>query len=127
MSLVRSALLRASRSEWLADQALKSPISRRAVLKFMPGEDLGSALTAKLARLVLWGGALPPDLPLETARAAWAGAAIELVSGGDDEHAPPAGNEADCARLAELGVASTVHRFPGGHRLDAALLARLIG
>src|SRR5688500_15285336 len=46
MSLARTALLRASRSEWLADQLRKHEFTRRAVKSFLPGEDLGSALDA---------------------------------------------------------------------------------
>lgn len=46
MSLARSALLRASRSHWLADQFRRRSFGRRAVRRFMPGEDVGSALDA---------------------------------------------------------------------------------
>ena len=46
MSLARSALLRASRSQWLAQQMTQRSFARRAVKKFMPGEALGDALTA---------------------------------------------------------------------------------
>jgi proline dehydrogenase len=46
MSLSRSLLLRASRSPWLADQVRRRTFTRRAVRRFMPGEDLASALDA---------------------------------------------------------------------------------
>jgi len=46
MSLARSLLLKASRSAWLADQFRRRAFARRAVRRFMPGEDLGSALDA---------------------------------------------------------------------------------
>src|SRR5438874_1454700 len=46
MSLARSVLLRASRSAWLADQFRKRSFAKRAIRKFMPGEDVGSALEA---------------------------------------------------------------------------------
>ena len=39
-------LLRASRSHWLADQFRKREFARRAVRRFMPGEDLAAALDA---------------------------------------------------------------------------------
>jgi len=39
-------LLRASRSAWLADQFRRRSFARRAVRKFMPGEDVDSALNA---------------------------------------------------------------------------------
>jgi proline dehydrogenase len=46
MPVVRSILLRASRSPWLADQFRRRSFARRAVRKFMPGEDMGAALDA---------------------------------------------------------------------------------
>src|SRR5215469_3186389 len=46
MSLSRSILLRASRSPWLADQVRRRAFTRRAVRRFMPGEDLEAALGA---------------------------------------------------------------------------------
>jgi proline dehydrogenase len=46
MAIVRSMLLKASRSAWLADQFRRRSFARRAVRKFMPGEDVGSALNA---------------------------------------------------------------------------------
>ena len=46
MALARSLLLRASRSTWLAEQFRKRAFARRAVRRFMPGEDLAAALDA---------------------------------------------------------------------------------
>ena len=46
MSIVRNALLQASRSEWLAGQFRKREFTRRAARCFLPGEDLGAALDA---------------------------------------------------------------------------------
>jgi proline dehydrogenase len=46
VSVARSLLLRASRSQWLADQFRRRSAARRAVRRFMPGEELGSALDA---------------------------------------------------------------------------------
>lgn len=46
MSLARSLLLSASRSPWLADQFRKREFARRAVRRFLPGEDLAAALEA---------------------------------------------------------------------------------
>ena len=52
MSLARRLLLRASRSTWLADQLRRRAFFRRAVRRFLPGEDLGAALdsAAEFAR-----------------------------------------------------------------------------
>ena len=46
MSIARAILLRASRSKWLAEQFRKRKFAKRAVKRFMPGEDAGSALDA---------------------------------------------------------------------------------
>lgn len=46
MSIARTALLRASKSTWLASQMTQRKFARRAVKKFMPGETLPAALEA---------------------------------------------------------------------------------
>ncbi len=46
MSLARSLLLKAADSPWLAAQMSKRSFSRRAIRKFMPGEELEDALQA---------------------------------------------------------------------------------
>ncbi len=46
MSIMRTALLYASRSAWLAHQVRNRRFAQRAVARFMPGEDLDSALGA---------------------------------------------------------------------------------
>ena len=46
MPLARAVFLRASKSPWLAERFMRRPFARRAVKKFMPGEELGDALNA---------------------------------------------------------------------------------
>jgi len=46
VSLARQALLRMSRSRWLAGQMSKRAFARRAVRRFMPGEDPEASLAA---------------------------------------------------------------------------------
>ncbi|MEP7344848.1 MAG: proline dehydrogenase family protein [Gemmatimonadaceae bacterium] len=46
MSISRSLLLSASRSRWLAERFMRQPFARRAVRRFMPGEELADALNA---------------------------------------------------------------------------------
>ncbi|MGD2216260.1 MAG: proline dehydrogenase family protein [Gemmatimonadales bacterium] len=46
MGLTREILLRASRSEWLADQLKRRKFTQKAVQRFLPGEDVESALDA---------------------------------------------------------------------------------
>jgi predicted esterase len=79
-----------------------------------------------LARVVLWGAALPPDLaPAQQAerlrRARWT-----LVAGERDEAVDRAGLERERERLGRAGIACELVAFPGGHELDAATLERLL-
>jgi proline dehydrogenase len=46
MSLARSLLLSASRNRWLAERFMRRTFARRAVKRFMPGEELSDALDA---------------------------------------------------------------------------------
>jgi proline dehydrogenase len=46
MSIPRKVLLRASKSRWLAENFMRRPFAKRAVKKFMPGEELLDALAA---------------------------------------------------------------------------------
>jgi len=45
MSLTRAILLRASKSPWLAEQVMRRKFAKRAVKRFLPGEELEDALT----------------------------------------------------------------------------------
>jgi len=46
MGLLRRALLAASQSRWLRERAMRREFVRRAVSRFMPGEEVGDALEA---------------------------------------------------------------------------------
>jgi proline dehydrogenase len=46
MSISRNVFLRASKSRWLAEKFMRRPFARRAVKRFMPGEELSDALAA---------------------------------------------------------------------------------
>lgn len=46
MQIARKAFLAASRNKWLAERFMRRPFARRAVRKFMPGEELADALGA---------------------------------------------------------------------------------
>jgi proline dehydrogenase len=52
MSIARNLLLRASRSAFLSERVMGSAVARRAIRRFMPGEELADALDAaqRLAR-----------------------------------------------------------------------------
>ncbi len=46
MSVARNVFLAASKNRWLADRFMRRPFARRAVRRFMPGEELSDALSA---------------------------------------------------------------------------------
>ena len=75
--------------------------------------------------LVLWGGAIAPEIDL----AAWTellrGASLTIVAGEADEFATPEVVAAEAERLSTAGVAYTWQRFAGGHTIDASALQAL--
>ena len=76
-------------------------------------------------QLVLWAGGIPPELDV----AAWSGrlhgAALTLVAGEKDEMVPAGAVVAEGERLSAAGVAFTLLRHPGGHRIEQDALVRL--
>jgi predicted esterase len=77
--------------------------------------------------LVLWGGALPHDFDLAGADGdALRRLRLVLAAGDADEFATPALVAEQEARLGGAGVAYEVVRYAGGHRLDGAVLGRLL-
>lgn len=77
------------------------------------------------SRLMLWGGTVPPDLPLDRYGAALTAAGLELAIGNRDRYISAADVDKEQARLAAAGLTPRVHRFDGGHRVDAATLESL--
>lgn len=84
-----------------------------------------AASDMRVDQLVLWGGAIPPELDLAHWASRLHGAAITLVAGEHDEFATEAAVAAEAERLSSAGVAFTLQRFPGGHGIDSAALLRV--
>lgn len=82
---------------------------------------------ARIDRLVLWGGELPPDLDLarEPAAARLRAARLTLVHGRDDAYITPKVVAAIAARLSSHRIPYEEIAFAGGHALDDAILQRL--
>ena len=77
-------------------------------------------------RLVLWGGGLPHDLDLDSAR--WlAETQVTLVAGDRDGFATPARVMEQQARLEAAGVEHAARSFPGEHRLNDRVLRDVMG
>jgi len=79
----------------------------------------------RVDRLVLWSGAVPPDLPLDRYGAALTRAGLTMAIGTQDQYIHQQDIDREQARLAAAGLLPVVHRFAGGHRVDAALLRTL--
>jgi dienelactone hydrolase len=82
---------------------------------------------SRIDRAILWGATVPPDLDLETYRAALSEADLQLVVGDTDEYFDSAAIEAHESRLRDAGVRFGSWSYEGGHRLDGETLAALAG
>ena len=84
--------------------------------------------TAKLDRVVLWAGLLPPEIdPAGAHRDRLRLAEVVLVRGTSDEMLDAPQLRAQQEALAKAGVRVTALEFDGGHRMDRDTLARLAG
>lgn len=80
------------------------------------------------ARVVLWGGTVPPDFDLAGADGdALRATRLTLVFGKADEFATAAVVEQEGRRLREAGIAYERVGYAGGHRLDGETLGRVLG
>jgi predicted esterase len=78
-----------------------------------------------IARLILWGGTLPKDLPDAKHADVFRGASVTLVGGRKDRLATPDAMEHDHRALAERGVPSTLVWHEGAHALSSATLREI--
>ncbi len=83
--------------------------------------------TARVDRVVLWGGELPPDLDLskEPAAGRLRASRLTFVYGRSDEFITPKVVETTKQRLREHGIPYREVPFDGGHEMDAAVLTDL--
>lgn len=83
--------------------------------------------TARVDRLIVWGGEVPPDLELaaEPAAGRLRGARLTLVHGTGDEFFTPKIVTATRERLAAHGIPYETISYDGAHELDETILARL--
>ncbi len=79
------------------------------------------------ARLIVWGGEIPPDLDWSRARPRFARVPTVLVAGTEDRYVPPEALTQFGAQLALNGVRHAVVRFPGGHEIHPPTLCELAG
>lgn len=102
---------------------------RRIVLGFSQGAATGARWAVfgrrRLDRLVLWGGLLPHDLPVEDHVARLRTLTPTIVCGDRDPALSPQRAQAEVERLAVHGIEARVLSHPGGHAIDADTVARL--
>ncbi|MGH7710969.1 MAG: alpha/beta hydrolase [Gemmatimonadaceae bacterium] len=80
--------------------------------------------TTPLERLILWAGAVPPDLDLGLLGQRTDGSPLDIVLGTRDKFGTRVMEEG-LGRLREAGVQYRLIRFDGGHTIDSDVLARL--
>ena len=82
---------------------------------------------ARIDRLIVWGGEVPPDLDLSRDPAAQRIRALRLslVYGARDEFFTPKVVAATEERLREHGIPYELMPFDGGHEIDAAALKKV--
>lgn len=80
---------------------------------------------ARIDRVTLWAGTIPPELDLARARERLAGARLTLVMGTRDRFAGESELAAQEARLRAAEIPFRTVRYDGGHDIDPALLATL--
>lgn len=82
---------------------------------------------ARIDRLILWGGELPPDLDLskEPAAGRLRAGRLTFVYGRSDEFITPKVVETTKQRLAQHGIPYRELPFDGGHELSPSVLADL--
>ena len=98
---------------------------RRATRGRRSGRGTGTD-ARPLNRLILWGGLVPDDV-LADADAVQRLPPVTLVCGDADAYLTPEAVAAHAARVADAGISVTHRTFAGGHCLDAATLADVLG
>ena len=97
------------------------------------GFSQGSATAARwvslgrirATRLVVWGGELPPDPPVETIADQLNAVDLNIVMGDKDRYYKRDRVDLGLERLDAAGVRYTMHWFAGGHVVDAGVLGTL--
>jgi predicted esterase len=80
-----------------------------------------------IARLVLWGGLVPPDTDLTRGHGAIRGVPLTIVAGRRDQYVDEAALAAEEARLTSAGIRYDLIQFDGGHVITRAVFPRLRG
>ncbi len=119
--------LRASLARELAAQGAADV--RASLLGFSQGAAAACRWSAHaehaFGRVVAWGALVPPELDLAAWGARLGATPVDLVAGRADEAVDDEALAREAERLARAGLRCALHRFEGGHELDAATLLAL--
>src|SRR5437899_3937735 len=108
-------------------------VERASVTLHLFGYSQGTATVCRWAarratrvdRLILWAGAVPPDLDLAGAAERFRRLRLLFVLGRKDEYITPKIVAREEERLRSHGIPFEVKWFEGGHEIDAELLKEL--
>ena len=111
--------------------AVRRPGARLGVIAFSQGVATAwrwvALGTTAFDRVVMWAGALPPDLDVVQYRERFPARGVEIVYGTGDEYVSWIGVDAQVERLTTAGIPFTMTTFNGGHRLDRDTLLAVAG
>ena len=82
--------------------------------------------TVRPARLVLWGGGVPPDFDFATQGQKLSQADLTVIVGDRDQYVSEADVESQRQRLDTAGVRYQLRRFSGGHLIPWTVLQNLV-
>jgi predicted esterase len=115
----------------VAEQFVRGAAARIEVHGFSQGSATAARWVAlgkiRPARLVIWGGEMPPDPAVETWKDRLSSVDLAIVMGDQDEYYSQDRVDVAAERLDAAGVNYTLHRFQGGHLVSPEVLAVLSG
>jgi predicted esterase len=83
--------------------------------------------TVRPARLILWGGEIPPDLDLSVERERFTRLDLTLVAGARDQFITTKVLDREKQRLDAHAIPFHLVTFEGGHEIDEAVLRQVAG
>ena len=111
--------------------AIRRPGARLGVIAFSQGVATAwrwvALGTTAFDRVVMWAGALPPDLDVAQYRDRFPARGVEIVYGTRDELVPWIAVDTQAERLTTAGIPFTTTTFDGGHRVDRDTLLTVTG
>jgi predicted esterase len=82
---------------------------------------------AKIDRLVLWGGLIPPEADLSRGPSLFRGARLTLVLGNGDQYVNETMFSAEQLRLEGAKIPFDAIKYEGGHSIKRSVFPRLLG